>query len=47
MEPENRALEVRQAFEKVPSRMKLALVGDAPYASEYIAAYGTRRIRAS
>ncbi len=36
MEPENRALEVRQAFEKVPTRMKLALIGDAPYAAEYI-----------
>jgi glycosyltransferase involved in cell wall biosynthesis len=37
MEPENRALEVREAFERVPSAMKLALIGDAPYASEYIA----------
>ena len=37
MEPENRALEVRQAFEKVPTGMKLALIGDAPYANEYIA----------
>jgi glycosyltransferase involved in cell wall biosynthesis len=36
MEPENRALEVRQAFEKVVTSMKLALVGDAPYAHEYI-----------
>jgi len=36
MEPENRALEVRQAFEHVPTDMKLALVGDAPYAHEYI-----------
>lgn len=36
MEPENRALEVRQAFEKVPTSMKLALVGDAPHAEEYI-----------
>lgn len=36
MEPENRALEVRQAFEKVATRMKLALIGDAPYAHEYI-----------
>ena len=37
MEPENHALEVRQAFEQVPTDMKLALVGDAPYAEEYIA----------
>ena len=36
MEPENRALDVRQAFEQVPATMKLALVGDAPYADEYI-----------
>ena len=36
MEPENHALEVRQAFEKVKTEMKLALIGDAPYAAEYI-----------
>jgi glycosyltransferase involved in cell wall biosynthesis len=36
MEPENRPLEVRQAFEKVVTPMKLALVGDAPYAHDYI-----------
>ncbi len=37
LEPENRALEVRQAFEDVAEpRMKLALIGDAPYASDYI-----------
>jgi glycosyltransferase involved in cell wall biosynthesis len=36
MEPENHPLEVREAFEKVATRMKLALVGDAPYAEEYI-----------
>lgn len=36
MEPENRALEVRRAFEQVRTTMKLALVGDAPYADEYI-----------
>lgn len=36
MEPENRALEVRQAFEKASTTMKLALIGDAPYAHEYI-----------
>jgi glycosyltransferase involved in cell wall biosynthesis len=36
MEPENRALEVREAFERVATPYKLALVGDAPYAQEYI-----------
>ena len=36
LEPENRALEVRLAFEQVPTKMKLALVGDAPYAKDYI-----------
>lgn len=36
MEPENRALEVRRAFEKTNTPMKLALIGDAPYADEYI-----------
>jgi glycosyltransferase involved in cell wall biosynthesis len=40
MEPENHPLEVRQAFEQVVTRMKLALVGDAPYAHDYI-----RRVR--
>jgi glycosyltransferase involved in cell wall biosynthesis len=40
MEPENHPLEVRQAFEKVETSMKLALVGDAPYAEDYI-----RRVR--
>lgn len=39
-EPENNALLVREAFEKVRTAMKLALVGDAPYAPEYI-----RRVR--
>jgi glycosyltransferase involved in cell wall biosynthesis len=38
LERENHALEVRQAFERVATPLKLALVGDAPYASEYIAA---------
>jgi glycosyltransferase involved in cell wall biosynthesis len=38
MEPENNALLVRQAFERVSTSMKLALVGDAPYAAEYIQA---------
>lgn len=37
LEPENHALEVRQAFERVPGAFKLALIGDAPYASDYIA----------
>jgi glycosyltransferase involved in cell wall biosynthesis len=36
MEPENHPLEVREAFEKVNTTMKLALIGDAPYAAEYI-----------
>jgi len=36
MEPENHALEVREAFEKTATAMKLALVGDAPYAADYI-----------
>jgi glycosyltransferase involved in cell wall biosynthesis len=36
MEPENHALAVREAFESVRTPMKLALVGDAPYAEEYI-----------
>jgi glycosyltransferase involved in cell wall biosynthesis len=40
MEPENNGLLVREAFEKVETDMKLALVGDAPYAAEYI-----RRVR--
>ncbi|HLK62664.1 MAG TPA: DUF1972 domain-containing protein [Bryobacteraceae bacterium] len=40
LEPENHPLEVRQAFEKVQTSMKLALIGDAPYAQEYI-----RRVR--
>jgi glycosyltransferase involved in cell wall biosynthesis len=40
MEPENRALEVREAFEQVPTAMNLALIGDAPHAEEYI-----RRVR--
>ncbi|MGI8961318.1 MAG: DUF1972 domain-containing protein [Bryobacteraceae bacterium] len=36
MEPENNALMVREAFEKVSTDFKLALVGDAPYAADYI-----------
>jgi glycosyltransferase involved in cell wall biosynthesis len=42
MEPENNALLVREAFEKTSTPMKLALVGDAPYAQEYI-----QRVRAT
>jgi glycosyltransferase involved in cell wall biosynthesis len=37
LEPENHALQVRCAFENVPTAMKLALIGDAPHAAEYIA----------
>ena len=37
MEPENNALLVRQAFESLQTSMKLALIGDAPYAADYIA----------
>jgi glycosyltransferase involved in cell wall biosynthesis len=40
MEPENHPLEVRQAFETVDTPLRLALVGDAPYAHDYI-----RRVR--
>jgi glycosyltransferase involved in cell wall biosynthesis len=40
MEPENNALAVREAFEILDTPLKLALVGDAPYAAEYI-----RRVR--
>lgn len=36
MEPENNALLVREAFERVDTPLKLALIGDAPYAHEYI-----------
>jgi glycosyltransferase involved in cell wall biosynthesis len=36
MEPENNALLVRQAFEQLDTPMKLALIGDAPYAADYI-----------
>lgn len=38
MEPENNALLVREAFEQVTTPLKLALIGDAPYAHEYIQA---------
>src|SRR6202142_417539 len=37
MTPENNALLVREAFEGLETDMKLALVGDAPYAESYIA----------
>jgi glycosyltransferase involved in cell wall biosynthesis len=37
MEPENHPLEVREAFERVATPLQLALIGDAPYAAEYIA----------
>ncbi len=37
MEPENNGLLVREAFESVTTDLKLALIGDAPYADEYIA----------
>jgi glycosyltransferase involved in cell wall biosynthesis len=40
MEPENNALMVREAFERVETDFKLALIGDAPYAQDYI-----RRVR--
>jgi glycosyltransferase involved in cell wall biosynthesis len=36
MEPENNALAVREAFERVAAPVKLVLVGDAPYAAEYL-----------
>ncbi len=36
MEPENNALLVRRAFEQVATSQKLVLVGDAPYAADYI-----------
>jgi glycosyltransferase involved in cell wall biosynthesis len=42
MEPENNALLVREAFEKTSTPIKLALIGDAPYAQEYI-----QRVRAT
>jgi glycosyltransferase involved in cell wall biosynthesis len=36
MEPENNALLVREAFEQTRTSLKLALIGDAPYARAYI-----------
>ncbi len=35
-EPENNPLMVRRAFEKVDTDFRLALIGDAPYAADYI-----------
>ena len=35
-EPENNPLMVRRAFEKMETGMRLALIGDAPYAEDYI-----------
>jgi glycosyltransferase involved in cell wall biosynthesis len=37
MEPENNGLLVRESFERVETDLKLALIGDAPYAHGYIA----------
>jgi glycosyltransferase involved in cell wall biosynthesis len=37
MEPENNALAVRESFERVAGDCRLVLVGDAPYAQDYIA----------
>jgi glycosyltransferase involved in cell wall biosynthesis len=37
MEPENNALLVRESFERTATSLKLALIGDAPYADEYLA----------
>lgn len=42
LEPENNALLVREAFERTATGFKLALIGDAPYASDYI-----RQVRAT
>jgi glycosyltransferase involved in cell wall biosynthesis len=36
MEPENNALLVRESFERLTTDLKLALIGDAPYAAGYI-----------
>jgi glycosyltransferase involved in cell wall biosynthesis len=37
MEPENNGLLVRQSFERLATDLKLALIGDAPYAADYMA----------
>jgi glycosyltransferase involved in cell wall biosynthesis len=36
LEPENNALLVRESFERTATELKLALIGDAPYAHDYI-----------
>jgi glycosyltransferase involved in cell wall biosynthesis len=36
MEPENNPLMVRRCFEKLSTNFRLALIGDAPYAPDYI-----------
>jgi glycosyltransferase involved in cell wall biosynthesis len=36
LEPENNALLVREAFERLETDYRLALIGDAPYAADYI-----------
>jgi glycosyltransferase involved in cell wall biosynthesis len=36
MEPENNPMLVRESFERVSTSLKLALIGDAPYAAAYI-----------
>lgn len=36
LEPENNALMVREAFQQIHTDLKLAIIGDAPYAAEYI-----------
>lgn len=40
MEPENNALLVREAFETIETEVRLALIGDAPYAHDYIRRVG-------
>ena len=42
MEPENNALLVCESFERLDTPLKLALIGDAPYAHDYI-----ERVRAT
>ncbi|MGH9594197.1 MAG: glycosyl transferase family 1, partial [Bryobacteraceae bacterium] len=37
LEPENNPLLVREAFERLETDVKLALIGDAPYSAGYIA----------
>ena len=38
LEPENNALAVIRAYRDVPGETPLVVVGDAPYAADYIAA---------